>query len=221
MMLKAEATLEAACSNQPLLSFTSCTRSYFCCWLGSTSPRLPMQGPAGGSGPGMAGVAGGVPAAAGSQPPRCTSGGEKTAGSRGSGSHATVEQKLRGGKGSRARAARKQQRYANAVEKLTACKGASSASPSCSGAVSTEAFSVSLLPPAKYLILSEKPFQEVSVEFLISLEVAGLQGGKCYQENKAIRIKRKFIFISTKQACREKCIDVWFLVLELSSEITS
>lgn len=146
-MLKAEATLEAACSNQPLLSFTSCTRSYFCCWLGSTSPRLPTQGPAGGSGPGMAGVAGGVPAAAGSQPPRCTSGGEKTAGSRGSGSHATVEQKLRGGKGSRARAARKQQRYANAVEKLTACKGASSTSPSCSGAVSTEAFSVSLSPP--------------------------------------------------------------------------
>lgn len=58
-------------------------------------------------------------------------------------------------------------------------------------------------------------------QFPISLEVAGLQGGKCYQENKAIRIKRIFIFISTKQACKEKCIDVWFLVLELSSEITS
>lgn len=122
--------------------------------------------------PAMAGVgswgggAGGVPAAAGPRPQRRISGREKTAGSRGSGSHATVEQKLRGGKGSRARAGRNQQRYANAVEKLTACEGAASALPSCSGAVSSEAFSVSLFslffPPLKYLILSEKPFHEVS-----------------------------------------------------------
>lgn len=109
MMLKAEATPGAACFNQPLLSFTSCTRSYFCCWLGLTSPRSLVQGPAGRSGPGTAGVAEGVPAAAGPRPQRCTSGGEKTAGSRGSGSHATVELKLHGGKGSWVRAARKQQ----------------------------------------------------------------------------------------------------------------
>lgn len=57
-------------------------------------------------------------------------------------------------------------------------------------------------------------------QLLISLEVAGWRGGKCYQENKAVRIKRVFIFISTKQACREKHMDIWSLVLELSSEIT-
>lgn len=57
-------------------------------------------------------------------------------------------------------------------------------------------------------------------QLLISLEVAGWQGGKCYQEDKAVRIKRLFIFISAKQACREKHVDIWSLVLELSSEIT-
>lgn len=92
--------------------------------------------------------------------------GEQTAGSGGSGSHATVEQKLRGGKGGRARAAGARQPHANAVEKLTACEGAGSASPSCSGAVSSRAFAASLFPPPppQYLIPSEKPFHDVSAE---------------------------------------------------------
>lgn len=150
-MLKVEATPGVTCSNQPLLSFTGCTCSYFCCGLGSTSPRSLVQGPASRSVPSRTGGAGGP------RPQRCSSGGEKTAASRGSGSHATVEHKPCGGKGSK-----KTAEICKCSGKSDCVHGASAASSSCSRAVSTQA--VSLFFPPTYLILSEKPFHEVSAK---------------------------------------------------------